>query len=270
VDISTEDCQSCLNNSAVEIIRRCPNRKDAALRYDFCILRYSNTRFFSQVDSNPWWRPNSAVVSGADANRYNRQLGILLNNLANTATSVVTKFDAGSTDYSNFNHIYGLVMCTRDLSATQCFPCLQRMIGFIPTCCNNSVGAQIGSTTCNIRYEIYPFFQISSSSPPPPPPVQGTGNGKSVNVVAIVVPVTVAVILVAICAYFITRRIKKNRRKRKAELIYENDIRSEDSLQFGLNMIRTATNDFSDDNKLGEGGFGAVYKGELLDGKEKK
>ncbi|KAF9616869.1 hypothetical protein IFM89_032719 [Coptis chinensis] len=76
------------------------------------------------------------------------------------------------------------------------------MIGFIPTCCNNSVGAQIGSTTCNIRYEIYPFFQISSSSPPPPPPppVQGsppqfnsgTGNGKSVNVVAIVVPVTVA------------------------------------------------------------------------------
>ncbi|KAF5189334.1 Cysteine-rich receptor-like protein kinase, partial [Thalictrum thalictroides] len=45
-------------------------------------------------------------------------------------------------------------------------------------------------------------------------------------------------------------------------------MRSEDSLQFDLNMIRTATNNFSDANKLGEGGFGAVYKGELLDGQE--
>ncbi|KAF9588059.1 hypothetical protein IFM89_007300 [Coptis chinensis] len=265
-DISMEDCRSCLNNSAVEIIRRCPNRKDAALRYDLCILRYSNTRFFSQVDSDLQSLYNLENVSDADANRYNRQLGNLLNNLSTTAASVVTKFGAASTDYSDFKDIYGLVMCTRDLPATECFSCLQITIGWIPSCCANSDGAQVFSTTCYIRYEIYPFVQISSPSPSPspPPPVQG----KSVNVVAIVVPVIVAVILAAICVYFITKRTRKNRRKRKPELIYENDIRSEDSLQFDLNMIRTATNDFSDANKLGEGGFGAVYKGELLDGQE--
>ncbi|KAF9588046.1 hypothetical protein IFM89_007287 [Coptis chinensis] len=263
-DISMEDCRSCLNNSAVEIIRRCPNRKDAALRYDHCILRYSNTRFFSQVDSTRRGLLNPANVSDADANRYNRQLGSLLNSLSTTAASVVTKFGAASTDYADFKRIYGLVMCTRDLPATQCFSCLQSMIGWIPSCCTNREGARIFSTTCYIRYEIYPFVQISSQSPSPPPPVQG----KSVNVVAIVVPVIVAVILAAICVYFITKRTRKNRRKRKPELIYENDIRSEDSLQFDLNMIRTATNDFSDANKLGEGGFGAVYKGELLDGQE--
>jgi hypothetical protein len=33
-----------------------------------------------------------------------------------------------------------------------------------------------------------------------------------------------------------------------------------DSLQFDFATIEAATNKFSDDNKLGEGGFGAVYK----------
>ncbi|CAN6686390.1 unnamed protein product [Malus baccata var. baccata] len=33
-----------------------------------------------------------------------------------------------------------------------------------------------------------------------------------------------------------------------------------ESLQFRLETIETATNKFSDDNKLGEGGFGAVFK----------
>ncbi|XP_038982170.1 receptor-like serine/threonine-protein kinase SD1-8 [Phoenix dactylifera] len=35
---------------------------------------------------------------------------------------------------------------------------------------------------------------------------------------------------------------------------------------FDIHTIRTATNNFSDDNKLGEGGFGPVYKGQLEDG----
>ncbi|KAG7658556.1 Protein kinase-like domain superfamily [Arabidopsis suecica] len=35
-----------------------------------------------------------------------------------------------------------------------------------------------------------------------------------------------------------------------------------------LEALATATNNFSNDNKLGQGGFGIVYKGRLLDGKE--
>ena len=38
------------------------------------------------------------------------------------------------------------------------------------------------------------------------------------------------------------------------------DISSSDSLQFDIQTIRVATNNFSEDNKLGEGGFGTVYK----------
>ena len=38
------------------------------------------------------------------------------------------------------------------------------------------------------------------------------------------------------------------------------EILSVESLQFNLGPIRNATDNFSDSNKLGQGGFGAVYK----------
>ncbi|XP_024028013.1 G-type lectin S-receptor-like serine/threonine-protein kinase At4g27290 isoform X2 [Morus notabilis] len=45
-------------------------------------------------------------------------------------------------------------------------------------------------------------------------------------------------------------------------------IRNEDLHLFGFNVIVEATNNFSNDNKLGQGGFGPVYKGKLKDGQE--
>ncbi|XP_074304325.1 cysteine-rich receptor-like protein kinase 44 [Silene latifolia] len=41
-----------------------------------------------------------------------------------------------------------------------------------------------------------------------------------------------------------------------------------DSLQFDFNTIEVATHNFSAENKLGEGGFGQVYKGKLKGGQE--
>ncbi|KAL0449254.1 UNVERIFIED_CONTAM: Cysteine-rich receptor-like protein kinase [Sesamum latifolium] len=46
------------------------------------------------------------------------------------------------------------------------------------------------------------------------------------------------------------------------------DTISIDSIQYDFEKIRAATNDFSDGNKLGQGGFGAVYWGKLVNGQE--
>ena len=43
-------------------------------------------------------------------------------------------------------------------------------------------------------------------------------------------------------------------------VVAENDITTVASLQFGLATIEAATSKFSINNKLGEGGFGEVYK----------
>ena len=41
---------------------------------------------------------------------------------------------------------------------------------------------------------------------------------------------------------------------------FGDEIRSVESLQLGFGTIKVATNDFSDANKLRQGGYGVVYK----------
>lgn len=38
------------------------------------------------------------------------------------------------------------------------------------------------------------------------------------------------------------------------------DISTSECLQYNFSTLKAATNEFSEDNKLGKGGFGAVYK----------
>ncbi|KAG5622819.1 hypothetical protein H5410_008037 [Solanum commersonii] len=47
-----------------------------------------------------------------------------------------------------------------------------------------------------------------------------------------------------------------------------NDTSSAESLLYDISTIRAATDNFSNDNKLGQGGFGPVYKGKLSNGQE--
>jgi hypothetical protein len=39
-----------------------------------------------------------------------------------------------------------------------------------------------------------------------------------------------------------------------------NDTNNNEAKQYSLDIIKSATMNFSDENRLGEGGFGAVYK----------
>ncbi|KAG6511098.1 hypothetical protein ZIOFF_029151 [Zingiber officinale] len=83
--------------------------------------------------------------------------------------------------------------------------------------------------------------------------------------------ISIAATLLFLCAFFIYRqRIKATtqRQKRHADHKDQHEIRGAESLLFDLEAIRIATDNFSDRNKLGEGGFGPVYKGTLENGED--
>ncbi|XP_013641804.2 G-type lectin S-receptor-like serine/threonine-protein kinase At1g61480 [Brassica napus] len=64
---------------------------------------------------------------------------------------------------------------------------------------------------------------------------------------------------------------KANKSNNASQYAWRNDLEPQDveGLNFfEMNTIETATNNFSLSNKLGQGGFGSVYKGKLQDGTE--
>ncbi|KAK7272480.1 hypothetical protein RJT34_29098 [Clitoria ternatea] len=63
-------------------------------------------------------------------------------------------------------------------------------------------------------------------------------------------------------------RKKKSNQERDANAIKKHEEEDLELPMFELSTISSATNNFSTDNKLGEGGFGSVYKGILDDGRE--
>ncbi|WJX93845.1 hypothetical protein P8452_75331 [Trifolium repens] len=90
--------------------------------------------------------------------------------------------------------------------------------------------------------------------------------------VIVAVSIIASLVIVMLLAFYIYRtKFKVNEDKVNSMWIDDNSESEHDDFElpfFDLVTILEATNNFSIDNKLGEGGFGPVYKGKLVDGQE--
>ncbi|KAL1188298.1 G-type lectin S-receptor-like serine/threonine-protein kinase [Cardamine amara subsp. amara] len=95
------------------------------------------------------------------------------------------------------------------------------------------------------------------------------GNKRKKTIIASTVSLTLFVILGFTAFCFWRCRVEHNAHISKDA--WRNNLKQQDipGLDFfEMNTIKTATSNFSLSNKLGQGGFGSVYKGKLQDGKE--
>ncbi|XP_060177126.1 cysteine-rich receptor-like protein kinase 25 [Lycium barbarum] len=274
-DISTTDCQQCVENASTDVLEVCPREKVSLVYYDTCLLHYSNQSSFgpARIIMN-----NNQNIS--DPIIFRPILGSMLDEVATEAANggAAKKYAAKHRNYSAFQKLYVLAQCTPDISATSCNTCLRDAISILPNCCDKSRGARVALQSCGIRYEFYPFYKyITVSTPPSPtprvssPPNSSDPEGDKKRrisagvIVAIVISAAVSIVLL-IVAYCCLRR----RTSKKYDAITEakdiSGISTAESLQYSFDTIQAVTDNFSPDNKIGEGGFGNVYKGKFPSG----
>ncbi|WCJ20319.1 cysteine-rich RLK (RECEPTOR-like protein kinase) 10 [Euphorbia peplus] len=282
-DTSIAQCQTCVANGTEGILRNCPVEVEAVIWYDFCLIRYSNESLDSMATRPVAFMANGQNIS--DQARFNDVLGSSMREVATAAAMAADgekKFAVKEVNFTSFQTLYNLAQCTPDLSAGECIQCLDTAISLLPWCCDGKRGGRVLMPSCNIRYEIYSFYNVSATptevlSPPPlpvvlpplpssPSPAGSNGGISTTTIIAIVAPISVSVMLFCLGCIFFRRRAKKkpNTVQRNApSTVAVDEITTVESLQVDLNTLQVATNNFSEDNKLGQGGFGAVYKGLL-------
>ncbi|KAF3772757.1 Cysteine-rich receptor-like protein kinase 25 [Nymphaea thermarum] len=236
-DVLREVCWYCIAQASIKIQELCPNSERAIIWLDRCQLRYSDENFAGKVDVyDRACQP--AAENASNPVSFDQNLRILISNLTSLAVqSSSNRFFATGTSLSvNSQKIYALVQCVIDIPADQCGWCLQNASSDIEGCSNGNQGGRILRGSCSLAFGVQPFF---------------LGN-----------PIMVS----------LPQPNHDKLKKSEATLVdsesAEENVATYDLPHFSLRTIEDATDTFSESNKLGQGGYGPVYKGNLRDGQE--
>ncbi|KAH9620766.1 hypothetical protein KSS87_007344 [Heliosperma pusillum] len=264
-DISASDCSSCVYQARDTMSGECPSKRSAIIWFDNCMLGYSNLPF---SDNAPFRKIGNPVnVTSNEYVAFVKTLEDNTNKLAPLVANNTIRYGTKVSDVTASDKLYSLGQCNPDLTEDDCDRCLKNAIALLP----KMYGARVLQPSCNVRYEFNHFYgdaintafflpNTTNSSAP----VRNGKQKKSSHTAIIAVAASIAVAVVLLCC---TCLCVYHQKRIKYRLGLE-EITDTESLQFDFRMIKEATNNFSIDNKLGQGGFGSVYKGRLQNGQE--
>ncbi|KAG4947263.1 hypothetical protein GLYMA_15G227000v4 [Glycine max] len=277
-DIVGYFCQFCVSTASREVLQRCPNRVSAIVWYDFCILRYSNENFFGNVTVYPSWhavRPK--IVSSKEEIQKGLDFMRGLIRKATVETNLLYFMDGFN--LSSTQRRYGLVQCSRDLTNDGCRECLEAMLAHVPKCCEQNLGWQVLAASCLIKYDDYIFYLFrTQASDTQTAKQRGASKSRIILIIGLSVLGAVALLCFSVYCFWFRKRTRRGRGKdgRIPDTIHQSsyhNVQTEETLNTDLPTIPLitilkSTDNFSEASKLGEGGYGPVYKGILPDGRQ--
>ncbi|KAK7314058.1 hypothetical protein VNO77_39267 [Canavalia gladiata] len=265
-DVDGNFCQFCVSSAAKEAPQRCPNRVSAMVWYDFCIVRYSNENFFGKVLTYPAWHyfGKKSISNSAEIQKGEEFMrGLILK--ATKETNQLFYMDEFS--LSSSERRYGLVHCSRDLSNEGCRQCLEAMLAEVPKCCQQKLGWQVWSGSCVIKYDDHMFYLNNQTSLVPLPNLQTVCWDQHFYYVLVSIASGAGIELEK-KLLFVDELILDTLPLSSHHNVQIEEALNADLPTIPLITILKSTNNFSEASKLGEGGFGPVYKGVLPDGRQ--
>ncbi|PIN06261.1 Serine/threonine protein kinase [Handroanthus impetiginosus] len=263
--MSQPDCLACYD-AAVSEIRLCSAANGARVIYDGCFLRYESNNFYNQTTL-----PGNVQICGnrtaPQAATFTVEAQALLRDLEVATPRINGYFAATTRQVSNGGNltIYGVAQCAETISQTGCEDCLTVAYGNIQGCLPNADGRAIDAA-CFLRYSDRAFFADNQTTDITPF-LGGGGGGNSSKKKAIIggaVGGGVGLILILFALFLWYKFSRKPKAARRSNILGATELQGPNI--YSYKDLKAATNNFSEENKLGEGGFGDVYKATLKNG----
>ncbi|KAJ3688235.1 hypothetical protein LUZ61_017399 [Rhynchospora tenuis] len=157
-DVSADDCSTCLASAAKQFSVTCPKQADARLWYDYCFVRYDTGNFIGQSDTG-FVTILYNVNNATDPDAFDKAVSKIMTKVNAEAVSPGSNsLGREKTKFTQYVTLYALAQCTRDLQPLQCAQCLSTTLQWFPIYCSHRQGCQVLYSSCNVRYEIYPFY----------------------------------------------------------------------------------------------------------------
>ncbi|XP_076893050.1 cysteine-rich receptor-like protein kinase 2 [Bidens hawaiensis] len=261
-DLSSQDCLICYAQLRT-YIPSCYPQTGSRVYLDGCFMRLQNYTFFEEYTG-----PNDTTICGNTT-----QKSMLFQESTSRAVVNAVSRALRNSDYfareeilvsGSNDSVYVLAECWETLSPSSCKACLENSSSSITKCLPWSEG-RVLNTGCFMRYSDTNFLN-------PIPTTRRSSNSNKGRIIGIVVSVFSSVVVLAV-AFQIVLYIKKHRyikHRRNGSYDAEEMVKTlnDISLNFKYSTIEKATENWNESNKLGQGGYGTVYKGVLSDGRE--
>ncbi|XP_062202235.1 L-type lectin-domain containing receptor kinase IX.1-like [Phragmites australis] len=282
-DRNETQCRDCLAGAPAGITRVCPGSRNVNAAYDACVLRYSAAPLPATTDFGVAFIVEvTGVPVTSDAVR--KAWVPLMSNLTGGVALSPLLLSNDTTPYSSSQDMYGLAQCTRDLNARECIRCISSYVNMLGDQFPNNTGGAIKGYSCYLIYQVgaLDITLPPAPAPAPPPPPQPAPGSSLPSRTGLVIGLSVAsvsfLIILGVSMWLLLRRRRKQAKILKEAMeqelgeggFFDDEPEMEDEFEKGTGPKRfrygelaVATGNFADDRKLGEGGFGSVYRGFL-------
>lgn len=271
-DKTPYDCLQCIT-VAEKQIRNCCAVSGGRVIYDGCFLRYESDNFYAQATAEI----GDTLLCGAtkasgDSNKFSETAQNLISDLITAAPKSTGLFAAqlrNTSEGPSNSTICALASCLRSINESGCSECLGIAEGNIRNCLLQTVQTEgrAWEVGCYPRYATYRFFPSNATTDLTALLSSGHKNKFQtwIIIVAVVGGAAVILIMTFIARRYFLRLYTIPSQQRQVNTLVATELRG--PVDFDFKILRDATNKFDPANKLGQGGFGEVYKGTMRNGK---